>query len=603
MKNYKYIVALFALTVGLSACENLDRFPQTEISPELFFNTEGDLSLYINGLTQLPNGGSYFATRDSYLNDQNTDNAATTGAVEMKTIMTGTPTSQNITGGWDWSRLRNVNYFLENYQKAAVTPEVKNHYAGLARYYRADFYMSKIKRFSNVPWFSGTLNPGDEGLFKTQDNRATVVDSVMADLEFAANNIREKVPTGTPGKWAAKMLYAKIALYEGTYRKYHAELNLQNTAGTYLQKAADIAAEIRSSGKFSVYNTGKVTQDYGTLFSSQDLLSNPEVIYVNIFDQSKNKSQNVNTGVFGEYEQSPSRDLIQTYLMKDGTRFTDVAGYNQLGYVKEFENRDPRLSQTLVYPGWVRQPETLPYVQRLNKNFTGYHQLKGYVNSADQTVINGVDFPVHRYAEALLIYAEALAELGKLTQANLDQSLNLLRKRAGMPDLNLAEANANPDLLLKQKYPNLSGPNTGVILEIRRERRVELAFENSRFDDIMRWQAGKLLTNIPEGMYFPGLGKYDMTGDGIEDIILIDKATSIPAEAQKLKNSLGITLIYYKTGAFGEDVTVYLKNGLAGGTLVTETATRKFEEPKYYYRPIPQQQIILNPALKQIFGW
>ena len=104
-------------------------------------------------------------------------------------------------------------------------------------------------------------------------------------------------------------------------------------------------------------------------------------------------------------------------------------------------------------------------------------------------------------------------------------------------------------------------------------------------------------------MYFPGLGKYDMTGDGIEDIILIDKTTSIPAEAQKLKNSLGVTLIYYKAGAFGEDVTVYLKNGLAGGALVTETTARKFEDPKYYYRPVPQQQVLLNPKLKQVFGW
>lgn len=596
MKKHTYLILSSLLAIGLSACEKLDRFPQTQVSPELFFNTEEDLALYVNGLIEFPD-------RSSYHNDQNTDNAATTGAVEMKTIMTGTPNAQNITSGWDWSRLRNVNYFLENYQKAAVSGEVKNHYAGLARYYRAGFYMTKIMRYSNVPWYSGTLNPADPELYKTQDNRAMVIDSVMADLEFAANNVREKVPTGTPGKWTAKMLYAKIALYEGTYRKYHTELNLQNTAGTYLQKAADIAGEIRASGKFSVYNPVKTADDYGTLFSSQDLLSNPEVIYANIFDQTKNKSQNVNTGVFGEYEQSPSRDLIQTYLMKDGSRFTDIPGYQQFGFVKEFENRDPRLSQTIVYPGWVRQPETLPYVQRLNKNFTGYHQLKGYVNSPDATTINGVDFPVYRYAEALLIYAEALAELGTLTQANLDQSINLLRERADMPHLNLATANSNPDPILAQKYPNLSGTNKGVILEIRRERRVELAFENSRFDDIIRWSAGKLLTNIPEGMYFPGLGKYDMTGDGIEDIILIDKSESIPTDAQKLKNSLGTILIYYKAGSYGEDVTVYLKNGLSGGAMVTETAVRKFEEPKYYYRPVPQQQILLNPELKQIFGW
>jgi hypothetical protein len=144
---------------------------------------------------------------------------------------------------------------------------------------------------------------------------------------------------------------------------------------------------------------------------------------------------------------------------------------------------------------------------------------------------------------------------------------------------------------------------SGVILEIRRERRVELAMEGYRYDDLMRWHAGKLLEQIPEGMYFPGLGKYDLTGDGAEDIILIGKDQNIPAEDGKEKNSLGIPLIYYKTGNIGDNVTVYLKNGAAGGPIVTETNRRQFIEPKYYYRPVPYTQVILNPKLQQIFDW
>ncbi|MNR12860.1 SusD family protein [compost metagenome] len=202
----------------------------------------------------------------------------------------------------------------------------------------------------------------------------------------------------------------------------------------------------------------------------------------------------------------------------------------------------------------------------------------------------------------MLTYAEALAELGTLNQSHVDQSINLIRKRAGQPDLNMGMANANPDPAMKQQFQNVTS-NIGVILEIRRERRIELAFENSRYDDLMRWNAGKLLTKSPEGMYFPGLGKYDMTGDGIVDIILIDQAMTIPAEENKEANSLGIKLIYYRAGTIGADVTVYLKNGNAGGRIVTESVTRNFEEPKYYYRPIPQQQVLLNPNLKQIFGW
>ncbi|MCF0063814.1 RagB/SusD family nutrient uptake outer membrane protein [Dyadobacter chenwenxiniae] len=594
----KNLILSALLMVAASACNEdfLERLPQSSIAPEAFFNTEEDLALYINGLVSLPG-------TSSYLNDQSTDNATTTGAVEVKVIMTGTPSSQTIEGGWDWERLRNVNYFLDNYNKAATSSQAKAHYVGLARYYRAQFYLDKVARFSDVPWYSKTLNPGDKELYKTQDPRALVMDSVMADLAFASENVRESVPSGTPGKWAVMTEYARAALFEGTYRKYHTELNLRGTANRFLEVAATTSEAIIKSGKFSIYSTGKPQQDYATLFASQDLLSNPEVIVTNVYDQNKKKEGSVNSSVFGDYEQAPSRDLIQSYLMKDGTPFTNTAGYQEFGFVKEFANRDPRLSQTMVYPGWVRLPDATPYIQRLNKNFTGYHQLKGYMNTTDNNIQNSADFPAYRYAEVLLTYAEAKAELGTLTQADLDISVNLLRKRVGMPDLNLAAANAKPDPVLVGKYPNVAAANRGVLLEIRRERRVEFAFENLRFNDLMRWHAGALLTKIPEGMYFKGPGKYDLTGDGIDDIILINKNTAIPAEASKEKNSLGVVLIYYKTGAIGEDVTVYLKNGLSGGTMVTETAVRKFEEPKYYYRPIPQTQMLLNPELKQVFGW
>lgn len=521
----------------------------------------------------------------------------------MKTIMTTSPTSQTITSGWGWARLRNVNYFIENYAKAQVSDAVKNHYVGLARYYRAMFYFSMVKRYSDVPWYSNTLGSEDENLYKPRDPRALVMDSVMADLGFAANYVRETVPVGTPGKWAVKTFQARVALYEGTYRRYHAELNLQSTAQAFLETAASVTTEIINSGKYRVYSTGNETQDYFTLFNSQDLLNNSEVILTNIFDLNRNRSQNVNFTVFGDYEQAPARDLVQTYLMKDGSRFTDQPGYQTFGFAEEFINRDPCLSQTLAYPGWTRVPDTRPYVQRLNRNFTGYHQLKGYVNSTDNNILNGVDFPVYRYAEVLLTFAEAKAELNQLTQADLDMSVNLLRRRAGIPDLNLAAANADPDPVLEQKYPNVSAAGKGALLEIRRERRVEFAFESFRFDDLMRWQAGQLLTRIPEGMYFPGLGKFDLTGDGVEDIKLIGAGEVIPGDDNKDRNSLGEMLIYYRAGAIGEDVTVTLRNGTGGGTMVTETTQRTFTEPKYYYRPIPYAQTVMNPQLTQIFGW
>lgn len=598
MKRFKsiYIIPVATILCFSTACKKdfLDRFPQTQITPEVFFNTEEDLALYMNGMLSLPN-------RNTYLNDQSTDNAATTAAVEIKSMMTGSPSSQTITGGWSWSRLRDINYFLENYQKANVSDDIKNHYVGLARYYRAIFYSNMVNRYSDVPWYDKTLNPTDEALKDPAAPRTEVMKKVMEDLDFAVKHVRENVPTGTPGKWAVYFMQAKIALHEGTYRKYHDELNLKNTANEFLQVAVTASEEIMKSGKYSIFSSGKPEQDYATLFESLDLTNNKEVILVNAFDQAKNVTQNVNSVVFGDYEQSPSRDLVQTYLMKDGKRFTDLPNYSKFGFVEEFKNRDPRLNQTYIYPEWKREPGSTTYVQRLNKNFTGYHQRKGYVNSTDQNVYNSIDFPVHRYAEVVLMFAEAKAELGTLTQADLNSSINLLRKRVDMPDLMLAEANGNPDPKLKMDFPKVTGTNAGVILEIRRERRVELAFENSRYNDLMRWNSGKLLEKIPEGMYFPSVGNYDLTGDGIPDIKLIPEGQTIPSDREK--NSLGVALVYYTIGKFDSTAGVYLSNGSAGGSMVTDVRKRTFIEPMYYYRPIPETQMILNPNLKQPFGW
>ena len=590
MKKNIFLI-LSVLLFGAVSCKKsfMDRFPQTSVPPDLFFKSENDLSIYIDGLISLPGRGNY-------VSDQNTDDKATTGVQEVIAMMTGTPTSQTITTGWTWTRLRNINYFLQNYNRAEVSQEVKNHYAGLARYYRAEFYIDKIKRFSDVPWYSTALNPSDTtDLYKAQDPRKLVVDSIMADLEFASTNVREAVSTGTPGKWVVKLVYARFALYEGTSRRYHAELNLATTANAFLQKAAEVSNEIITSNKFSILNTGNPATDYATLFNSASLATNKEVILSNMYDQDLGRNGGNNSVIFN-YEQSPSRDLVQTYLMKDGSRFTDQPGYQTFGYVQEFKNRDPRLSQALFSPGISVAPATIPYVLRFNKNFTGYHQLKGYINSTDTKVVNNVDFPSYRYAEVLLTYAEALAELGTLTQPDLDKSVNLLRSRAGLPPMNIT-INANPDPVLAAKYPNVSGANKGIILEIRREKRVEFAAEGYRFDDLMRWQAGKVLESIPEGMYFPGLGTYDLTGDGVPDIGLIDKNTALPSP-----NPSAAGIFYYKVGCFGENVTMYLKN-CTSGAIVTDNKPRQFIEPKYYYRPVPYNQAVLNPKLRQVFGW
>lgn len=594
----KYIAGVALATISLSACKKdfLDRQPQTAIGSEIFFNNEQDLKLYVTNLYNFPGVGIFN-------NDRATDNAATTGTAEIKTMMIGTPNPSTINDGWDWSQLRSVNYFLRNFKKAPLSSEILNHYEGIARFFRARFYVEKVKRYSDVPWYDQPINTDDNDLLtKGRDPRALVVDKIMEDFAFAAEHVRETSESGAVNRWIVKAYQAKFALYEGTSRRYHAELELASTAEKYLQLARDVSSDIMKSGKFKLYTTGKPSEDYMNLFVQPSLKDNPEVMLA-VFNESGLRNSGWSETVFGNYEVSPAKDLLQDYLMKDGTYYSSQAGYHTFSFLQEFENRDPRLNQTYAAPGFnLLNTRTYSqgggiYVQQLAKNFTGYHQVKGFVNDPTTAAMQTVDAPVLRYAEILLTYAEARAELGELTQGDLDISINLLRDRVGMVPM-LLNPPADPAQIAK--YPTLAGSQSGALLEIRRERRIELALEGYRFDDLMRWNAGKLLEKEQEGIYFSGLGKHDLTGDGVPDIILLANNQSIPAE--KEKNSLGKDFLYYRTGVIGDDAGVFLKNG-THGTVQTNADNGTFITPKYYYRPVPQSQVQLNPNLKQIFNW
>ena len=597
IKAHMRALPIICLLLGMwiiSGCndEFLDRLPETKIGVENFFNTEEDLSIYVNGLYSFPGIGLYYE-------DEATDNATTTGNREIKTIMTTSSNSNTINSGWNWNRLRDINLFLEHADKAKINEDIKNHYIGIARFFRAQFYMEKVKRYSNVPWYDQVLDTDSEDLYKASDSRETVVQKIFEDYQYAMDHVREEVPIGAVDRWTVMAYYSRNALYEGTFRKYHGELGLQSTATTYLKLAEEVSQNLIDNGGFSIYSTGNPNSDYLSLFNSQDLTDNPEVIFTNIHE-TETKNNGDPQYLFGGYEMSMSRDLLESYLMTDGSYFSEVPGMETMSFVEEFRNRDPRLSQTYAFPGWelkytsTYSPGVTNYVQELKKNFTGYHQIKGFVNDPSVEVRNGVDIPVLRYAEVLLNLAEAKAELGTLNQDDLDATVNQIRNRVGLPNLTL---NVVPDAAQARRYPEIAN---SVLLEIRRERRVELAMEGRRLDDLNRWNSGKLLEKEPVGMYFPGLGKYDLTGDGIEDIILIGASDPVPSP--KELNDLGVAYVYYKAGAVGENVDVYLTNGTSGN-VVGPPERGVFQEPKHYYRPIPAPEMALNPNLEQVFGW
>jgi len=596
MKNIIHIGCVVIL-ITLIGCndEFMERFPKTSIAPESFFNTEEDLQMYIYGLYNF--GGFNACTDDAY---NTTDDAVTTGVSEIKTMMTGAPSSRTILSGWNWEHLRSINFFLANFQKAKLTQSKMDHYEGLARFFRARFYYEKVLRYNDVPWIDFVMETNSDELYVPQDPRTYVVDKIMEDLEFAANHVEASGGKGAVNKWVVKTFYARIALTEGSYRRYHSELNLSETANSYFVIAANQSRQIMDEGKYRIHNTGKPESDYRTLFTSHDLTTNTEIIMPVIYDYDI-RSNGVWAYMFGDYETCPTRNLVQTYLMKDGTYYSLQEGWETKQYVEEFQNRDARIYQTLTYPGWeLIYTETYAqgagiHLPRLGKNFTGYHQIKGFINIIDLQERRGMDWPLLRYAEVLLTYAEARAELGQITPEDIDISINLLRDRAGMPHMPFSP-HIDPEMA--RRYPLIAG--NGLLLEIRRERQVELALEGYRFNDMMRWAVGNLLESPAKGLYFPGLGKYDLTGDGIDDILLIAASDIVPAERER--NILDVPLVYYRVGRIGENVDAFLEHGTSG--CLEHIATMgTFIEPKYYYRPVPYTQVILNPQLYQQFGW
>ena len=281
-----------------------------------------------------------------------------------------------------------------------------------------------------------------------------------------------------------------------------------------------------------------------------------------------------------------TKDFVNNYLMSDGSRFTDIPGFDTLGFYDEMQNRDPRLTQSIAGPNFVVYGETAVEPVNLNITTTGYRIIKA-LPTRDQWGSTSAynDIILFRYAEALLYFAEAKAELGTLTQADLDKSINLLRDRVGMPHTNLDYDNANPDPYLGATYPNVTGTNKGVILEIRREQRIEMLNEGLRWDNLMRWKNGKKLEEPMLGIYFSHLGSFDFNNDGKPDVYLYDGDDSgAPAGVSTKQTKRPLT------------------NGTSGNFFPYRTPI-KFEEPKDYYYPIPLEDLTLNKNLIQNPGW
>ncbi len=591
----KIIYMAIALT-GLCSCNDsfLDRTPESSLVTENFFKTPTDLSLFVNKL--------YLSESPKYW-DVATDNVVASERDEVLDLLRGNITPSTV-GGWQWSQVRELNFFLDHAGKAKGSQELIDHYIGIVRMLRGLEYYNLVKRYSDVPWYEHALKDTDkEELYKPQDSRTYVVDKIMEDLEYGTNTILKDLKNRTVyNKWYAYGALARVALHEGTFRKYHDELGLQSTADQFLEKAVNACEQImNNTTDFDLYTAGGPDNAYASIFNSNDLSKNKEIILFKDFDHDLNIKHDVAMHVFA-YTTNLSRSLMESYLVKQGDKavpFSSIENYETKTFVETFENRDPRYRQTFMYPGYVRPGDAKAFVP--NMNLGGYPQIK-FVSQdplQNQWGCSYNDLPLMRLGEILLIYAEAKAELGTLTQDDLDKTINRLRDRVGMPHMVLSELTTDP--MLEQQYPNVGGKLKNAILEIRRERRVELACEGFRKDDIFRWKVGKLL-EMSQGAYIKKLNAvFDVTGDGVTDVGIFQNSKLVKPIYKK-------KILYYleEMGEGGyQKTSISLSEGDHGYIVLTNDIDnpKKFIEPKYYYYPIPSKQRERNKNLHETNFW
>jgi len=571
---------IITIAVLTSCQKSFELYPPDKLSPANAFKTEKDLQLYANSFyNDLPKGN------DIVRGDQTSDYLV---GSTIDSYLSGSYSADQA-GGWSWTTLRNINYFLEQINQAEIPEEAQLHFQGLARFFRAYFYFNKVKQFGNVPWQETTLAIDDPDLYKTQDPRDFVMGKVREDLDFACANIREAIdPTSSNITRQVALAYkSRICLFEGTYRKYHEELKLTASANEWLQEAADAAKRVIDAKKYQLNVESDPTMSFRNLFINEQPKTN-EIMLAAVNNASLRVLNDANwywtSATYGR-RLSFTKTFINTFLNADGSRFTDQTSYNKIPFWNEVKNRDLRLQQTIRMGNYQREGQAAP--PDFTYTYTGYMPYKFTLDSkkTDGIAENNNSLPLMRYAEVLLNYAEAMAELGNFTDTEWNLTIKPLRERAGVANALMPTA---ADEYLKQEYfPSISSPS---LLEIRRERGNELAMEGFRYDDLMRWKLGGLLLKPYMGLYVPAMNTpYDLNEDGKNDVSFV---TATPSNPEK-------SIVYFVINGTQH----YLTEQASGNIIAQNNLKRVFNESFMYLRPIPTNELTLNPNLKQNFGW
>ena len=566
----KIILSLMAGMVLFTSCDLLNNDPYDSFTKSNFFTSETNVEMYSNYFyNEWSAYGTGGASGDFYFNTLN-DNQAVTGLTTWG--FKNVPASD---GTWNacYTEIRRANILLENIDAVPFQKEAdKLYYVGLAKLYRGWQHFCLVRKFGDCYWVDKTLTKADEDiLYGPRQNRNLVMDNLLADINFAVENMGTKNADSRTAYnvHVANAIKSRVCLFEGTYAKYHLKDNAR--AEKYLNEAIAASEALINAGQFALTPGA---EGYRANYNSLDLAGNTEMIMYKkyVVGLLYHATQDYCCG--STQTNGLSRSAFNAYLMADGSLPTgdDKGVLGTEGYdagkpviYHLLEARDPRLAQQIDgYLGYVgngrKRYEGMPGQETVAENTvsTGYGITKfdepvtpGKFRQA--TNGNETDGPVFWLAEIVLNAAEAYAELGNQAQAK--KYVDMLRTRAGMVPLKLQNDPAN---------------NMGVsdlIWEVRRERRVELMFDlNDRYWSLIRWhQLDKLDTQ-----------KYPEQTQGA----WIEKGWPVDLASVKLTN-----------GDHG-----YIECKTEG------VAHRTFEE-KHYLAPIPSGQATLNPQIGQNPGW
>ena len=649
MKKIFYSIISVAAALSLVSCEKfLTVSPLDEVSADTFFTSEQELRLFANGLIE-----AYQPTADDIASGSDIASDLTAKRDAAKFWYPGDIYKPSDRGAWSYNNVRRANVLINNMVRAKgkVSDEIYNHYQGVGRFWRAYFIFGKVQAYGDVPWQETLVDPKDSAmLYAPRDDREYVVHKCIEDLQFAVDNcLGDDTYKNVINKWVAAAYLSRIALYEGTYRKYFDVntstykpwTNKYETADQLLQIAVDASKVIMSSGKF------QLNASYHDNFVTENLLGNPEMIWVAEYSTGEDatRTHSLTSDFRGSTVggPSPTKEYVNHFLNIDGTPITN----DQIPLYEEMaadNGRDPRLNNNVNHVGLTYKSlsgATYAKWMPCQLTYSGYNLTKWNIEEEQQFQVAkcGNSIPIMRYAEVLLNYAEAKAELGQMDDAVWAESVGLIRQRAGLTYTG-RPVDADPMLynyyakaydfeeqgLQGNRANELKSHLTADLLEIRRERVTELGYEGFRGDDLHRWHCLSLITekntngrgnrgiwvtkeDYKNGFLFNPVFAANTEGKGEYNY---DKDTDTYTKAKDHKGGFDLVHGLVTFGSKASETSFGIANSGADqsfslsegdhGYLIFHYAL-EFAQKKYLYPINSSSVLLLNPNITQNWGW